>query len=534
MPYSLRQLDLNSRLNALPEPIYPAREVAAWEQRWFRMGNSSFGLMQQAALTMANQLMPTLSDYIQANKTLSHPTAHLPKIVVWCGAGNNGGDGYLLAVYLAERLAGMGSVSIYKVLPPLSADAKKAYDIAADNSLMMTESLNEALGGACVHIDALFGNGLDRDLGAKMLSVVSAFNTAHGLKIAIDLPSGLHPDTGMPLPLATQCDITLCLMGYKAGVLMGHAKSYVGKLICLPLIPADDELPTLAFIDNRLPLLAARHGKHSHQHKGNYGSLMVIGGSEGMGGAVMMAAESALKLGAGRVTVLTHKLHHPAILARTPALMVADMHDAKWLNQLISMDTLCIGMGMGRDTAAASLTYDVLNLAKTQGQTVVLDADALWHLATDDFSSLYEASPLPAHWIATPHHAEAARLLGTTADLVEADRIGAIIALQEKYGGQWLLKGANSLTIDAAGMVRICTLGNAKMATAGMGDTLAGMMAGILAQKPAAPIHGSVIHSICALHAHCGDLLQADTIAIDVSHMAGMAAQVLAHQDEAP
>ncbi len=129
---------------------------------------------------------------------------------------------------------------------------------------------------------------------------------------------------------------------------------------------------------------------------------------------------------------------------------------------------------------------------------------------------------LPANVIATPHHAEAARLLDIHADEVEADRIGAIRALQARYGGQWVLKGANTLSIDMHGKIRICTLGNAAMATAGMGDVLSGMMAGILAQAPDTPIH-----QIVALHAHCGDVLSADGIVVDVNQMGRIASQTL-------
>ncbi|MFB6349134.1 NAD(P)H-hydrate dehydratase [Moraxella sp. ZJ142] len=475
-------------------PVYDAKSVKAWEQRWFELGNQSFGLMQQAALAMAN----TLKSHLKAGS----------RLCIWCGSGNNGGDGYLLGVYLSAWY----QVHIYQVATPSSTDAIQAQQIAK-NTLPIT---NHPV-SADVHIDAMFGNGLMRPLSDAWCDVIEQFNAADGQKIAIDLPTGLHPDTGMPLPKCVSVDMTLCLMGYKAGLLMGHAKSHVGQIINHPLIPADNQLSPIASIDNALPKLA-RHTQHSHQHKGNYGSVMVVGGCATMGGAVIMSAEAAIKTGAGRVTVMTHPAHHAAILARSPNLMLGDIHHI-CPKQLSAMTAVCIGMGLGRDLWSERVFDEWLAALMDLPITVALDADGLWHLGRDK----YQGIRLPSHFIGTPHHAEAGRLLGISADAVESDRIAAIKALQHRYGGQWLLKGANSLTIDDQANVRICTLGNAAMATAGMGDMLSGMMAGILAQAPTA-----TIAAITALHAHCGDLLAKDSLVVDVNQMAVVANRLLA------
>lgn len=490
-----------------PTPVYLANSIKDWENRWFADGNGSYGLMQQAALMMANQLLLTLPP---------------SRICLWCGSGNNGGDGYLLAVYLSRY----HTVTIYQIAPPDTADAVRAYQAAIDAGIGITDAPILA----DVHIDAVFGSGLDRPLSDAMLDIVHTYNAQLGHKIAIDIPTGLHPDTGMPLPVCMSADMTLCLIGHKAGLLMGHAKSHVGQLICLPLIPADNALSVCAWIDNTLPTLTTRDHKHNHQHKGNYGSVLVIGGHPTMGGAVIMSAETAISVGAGRVTVASHQHNHSAIITRKPNLMTADIKNPKSV-KIHQMSAVCIGMGLGRDNWSVH-TYrewmrvlsDFLDGHHSSSSdpvadlttAVVIDADALWHLAT------YHHAKLSDRCICTPHHAEAARLLGISADDVEADRIGAIQALQARYGGQWVLKGANTLTIDQHGTIRICTLGNAGMATAGMGDVLSGMMAGILAQAPNTPIH-----QIVALHAHCGDLLSADGIVVDVNQMGKIATKVL-------
>lgn len=475
-----------------PIPVYTAQAVKDWESRWFAAGNSSYGLMQQAALMMANHLLGQLPP---------------SRVCIWCGNGNNGGDGYLLAVYLSRH----HTVHIYQIAPPASADALRACQAAIDAGI----SITDAPVVADVHIDAVFGNGLDRPLTGEMLAIVDDYNAHTGYKIAIDIPTGLHPDTGLPLPACMRADMTLCLMGYKVGLLTGCAKSHVGKLICLPLIPADDALITTAHIDNTLPTLPTRDGSRSHQHKGDYGSVMVIGGHPTMGGAVIMSAETAISVGAGRVTISTHPNHHPAIIARKPNLMV---HDIDQMDEARPehMTAICIGMGLGRDKWSLVVCDAYRQKLAQLSIPIIIDADALWCLAH------CSDTHLPANVIATPHHAEAARLLDIHADEVEADRIGAIRALQARYGGQWVLKGANTLTIDMHGVIRICTLGNAAMATAGMGDVLSGMMAGILAQAPDTPIH-----QIVALHAHCGDVLSADGIVVDVNQMGRIASQTL-------
>ena len=476
-----------------PTPIYTANAVKDWQNRWFGLGNRSFGLMQQAALMMSN----TLKAHLKPDSS----------ICIWCGVGNNGGDGYLLGVYLSEYY----HVSIYPALPAKSDDAVWAYQDAVAANLPILQSPTEA----DIHIDALFGDGLTRPLDDIWCTIIEQYNAIKGIKIAIDIPSGLHPDTGMPLPCATQVDITLCLMAYKAGLFMGHAKNYVGRIINHPLIPADALLEPIAIINNRLPSLPNRTRHNSHLHKGGAGSVMVIGGSALMGGAALMSAEAAIQVGAGRVTVMTHPNHHTAIISKSPNLMLGHI-DKIDQTQLADMTTICFGMGLGRDDWAKSIFKKWLAILMTHPMPIVLDADALWHLANQP------SSRLPDHCIGTPHHAEAGRLLGISATQVEADRMAAIIQLQNHYGGQWILKGANSLSIDTLGNISICTLGNAGMATAGMGDVLSGMLAGLLAQDATLPFA-----QIIALHARSGDILSQESISVDVNKMGNTAAKLL-------
>lgn len=489
-----------------PMPVYRSLQIKQWEQRWFEQGNSSFGLMQQAAWAIAQKIFDKINHLNQ-----SFP---ISQVIVWCGSGNNGGDGYLSAVYL-QRLLMRIDVFILATKPPSTPDCQKAAAYAQAHKLKTIDNFDQNHINT-VHIDAMFGNGLNQPLQDVDYRWVEQFNQTAGFKIAIDLPSGLHPDTGMPMPICTICDMTISIMGYKIGLFSGQAKSYVGQLVNQALIPPDDKLHPIATIRNSFPKLPKRHGAGSHQHKGNFGSVLVIGGHAMMGGAAILSGTSAIAVGAGRVTVMCHKNHHAALLSLSPNLMLADI-DQFNIDQLSGMDTVCFGMGLGRDEWSKDRFEHIFNaLIKTNAQkNIILDADALWHLSNKKVT-------LPNHWIATPHHAEAARLLNVTPNQVESDRLNALFELAGRYGGRWVLKGANSLSLESEN-VYICTLGNAGMATAGMGDVLSGMIAGIIAQN-----HNAPLSTIVALHAHCGDILAADSVSVDVIQMAKTAAKILA------
>ena len=199
-------------------------------------------------------------------------------------------------------------------------------------------------------------------------------------------------------------------------------------------------------------------------HKGSYGHVLVVGGHEQMGGAVIMAAEAAFHAGAGKVTVVCHRNHHQAILSRAPNIMLRDINalDENNIKEILSqIDAICFGMGLGRDDWAKQIYQQWFNLLNQSTRLeIVLDADALWFLAK-------QPEKLNTHIYATPHPGEAATLLGCSTAQIENDRIAAIYALQQKYAGQWVLKGAGSLILEDN--LYICTQGNAGMGTGGMG-----------------------------------------------------------------
>ncbi|MDR2213980.1 MAG: NAD(P)H-hydrate dehydratase [Pseudomonadales bacterium] len=237
-------------------------------------------------------------------------------------------------------------------------------------------------------------------------------------------------------------------------------------------------------------------------HKGHYGHVLVVGGGIGMGGAALMAAEAAARSGAGLTSVVTHPSHAGNFLARCPELMVTGANDAQVINALGERaTTLVVGPGLGRDPWAKSMFVQTLALALRQQLPVVVDADGLGLLAIPPT----RPDPQP-QWLLTPHAGEAARLLGSSREEVEANREAAVRALQRRYGGVALLKGHGTLVCYERGarqVVECCRHGNPGMASGGMGDVLSGILGGLLAQG--LPLRDAARLGVC-LHGKAADL----------------------------
>ncbi|MEI2556774.1 NAD(P)H-hydrate dehydratase [Acinetobacter pittii] len=459
--------------------VYHSDDIRAWERRWFAAQNSSLGLMQQAAWSITQQLIVLFENHATKN------------IAVWCGQGNNAGDGYFIASYLKQ--AGF-NVEIFAAQLGESADLHCAAQFAREIKVLIHSNFEIKRTFDC-HIDALFGIGLNRELNIDWQQVIQIFNEQLGLKISIDVPSGLQANTGRVLPCAVRANHTFTVLGPKAGLFTGQGKEYAGQVHLINLIPVDQELKPLAYLS---PTNIKLPQRMAFGHKGSYGHVLVVGGHEQMGGAVIMAAEAAFHAGAGKVTVVCHRNHHQAILSRAPNIMLRDINalDENSIKEILSqVDAICFGMGLGRDDWAKQIHQQWFKLLSHSTRLeVVLDADALWFLAK-------QPEKLNTHIYATPHPGEAATLLGCSTAQIENDRIAAIYALQQKYAGQWVLKGAGSLILEDN--LYICTQGNAGMGTGGMGDVLAGMIASLKAQ-----FHkGIALHEIVTLHAQAGDKL---------------------------
>lgn len=540
----------------LPIALYNSQQVYAMEQEWFAQGYDSFALMQQAAWQMTQRIIQfdvqRYERFAEAlaygNKVCSRPNRK-PQASIWVGRGNNGGDGWLIAYYLKQAgwQVEIISVGIDKIKDSKPCNNKEAVSdaikaqcmaVTADcpyqrfeessyyknnlnqNSVNQNNSslvLSNNLAVADVYIDALFGIGLNRAPEGIYKQAIKTFNKVaeqvNALAIAVDIPSGLIASTGQVFEqLAIQADITLCLIARKLGLHTKDGMDYSGKIVDVPLIPYKPVTPVATLLKTAYGLSARRQ----NSYKGSYGHVLIIGGnridgSQGMGGAAILASASAMATGAGKITVACHNAFHGALLTSLPDAMTIDLHDENGVNNLIKdASVVAIGMGLGRDNNAKMLFINYVQAVMKQGCAIVIDADGLYHLAALQADNHKLVAKLREysndHRVClTPHSGEAAKLLDKEISVVEEDRLSAIKQCAEVYGGDWVLKGAGSLVLEQ-GQVYVCDVGNAGMASAGMGDVLSGVIAGLLAQQDLANKSRSLRQSVL-IHGLAGDTL---------------------------
>jgi len=377
---------------------------------------------------------------------------HSNTIWVACGPGNNGGDGLIAAQYLqrwGKKVSLTGPVSVAK------AAALDGLSWAAEAPIKCE-----------LAIDALFGIGAVRGITGVYADWIAQLNQLQVPVLAVDVPSGLHADSGMaaegPWVMA---DHTLSLLTLKPGLFTGNGRDACGQIWWNSLGIDTTQSPADALLSGAPVPRIRPH----NSHKGSYGDVAIVGGAHGMEGAAILAASAALCGGAGRVFLsLRSKLAAPQ--AVPPELMVRTLQSLP-LDQL----TVVAGCGAGEQLAAD------LPAIITQSQQLVLDADALNTLAQrPDLQSLL--SQRPAHrTVLTPHPLEAARLLGTNVQSVQSDRLQAAQVLSGRFNACVVLKGSGSIISAPNHTTRINPTGNARLACAGTGDVLAGLTGALMA-----------------------------------------------------
>lgn len=398
---------------------------------------------------------------------------HARNIAVFCGPGNNGGDGFLIAQLALQagfdvRLYFLGQREAAK------GDAASALD-AFESAGGVIESFGlEQLPQYDVVVDALLGTGLGRGLKADFRAAVQSINACRSPVLAVDIPSGIDADTGKVWGVAVRAQATATFIGRKLGLYTGAGSAHAGAVKFFDLsAPAAvyADMPHLARCVTQLECARALPARPADAHKGSHGHVLCVGGNHGMGGAVRMAAEAALRVGAGLVSVATHAEHTAAMTQARPELMCRGVAEAKDLDVLTAAaGAIAVGPGLGQDAWARALFARVLELK----QPLVVDADALNLLAAEPCAR--------GNWILTPHPGEAARLLGWDTSTVQADRPAAVSALVERFNAVVVLKGAGSLIKAPDGALFLCEAGNPGMATGGMGDVLTGVIASLVAQ----------------------------------------------------
>ncbi|MDZ7789438.1 MAG: NAD(P)H-hydrate dehydratase [Xanthomonadales bacterium] len=392
-------------------------------------------------------------------------------VSICCGGGNNGGDGYVMARLASEDGLAVQLIAMKSPDELTGTAARAANDwLAAGGTI---ENPDERLRGDVI-VDALLGTGLDRPVRDDYARLIDHINDTGRAVLAIDVPSGLDADTGMPLGRCTRADATVTFIGRKRGLYTGQAGRWCGAVLFDALdtpaaiheaVDADATLLQAARLHAGLP------ARPADTHKGDLGRLLVVGGNHGMAGAPVLAGRAALRTGSGLVTLATRSAHATLAPAVQPELMSHGVETLEELESLVERaDALALGPGLGRDDWAQALWKRSIET----DCALVVDADGL---------NLLAAEPTRRdNWILTPHPGEAARLLDSSVAEIQADRFAAAASLAERFDAVVILKGHGSLVAGPGATAAVCAYGNAAMASAGMGDALTGIVASLLGQ----------------------------------------------------
>ena len=394
-----------------------------------------------------------------------------------CGAGNNAGDGYVVAGL--ARDAGL-DVQLLQVGDPakVKGDALAAKRFAECRLGAISATGGDWLLQGDVVVDALLGTGLRGEVRETFREGIEHVNGAGRPVLALDVPSGVDADTGGLLtPEPVQADLTVTFVAFKVGLATGPGVDYAGDVLLADLgVPDDvfDRRGLAVEFGDGLRRLERRRGAH----KGDFGRLLIVGGDADMGGAVLLAGEAALRTGVGSATVATRGVNRAAVLARRPELMVRAAETAADIADLAErVDAIAVGPGLGQSEWAERL----LDACLAAGKPLAIDADGLNILAKRGAERGEAAGlqGLPTGTVLTPHPGEAGRLLGKDAAWVQSHRLEAAATLS-RYGATVVLKGAGTLIAWGGAARSICLAGNPGMATAGSGDVLTGIVGALL------------------------------------------------------
>ncbi|MCD2448947.1 NAD(P)H-hydrate dehydratase [Methylicorpusculum oleiharenae] len=439
----------------LPIELYRVNQVRTFD----RIAIEEYGIT-------GYELMSRAGDFIFNTIVSNCPDCR--NWAVFCGGGNNGGDGYVVARLALE--AGINAC-VYPIVDgaALKGDARLAFEAyTLAGGIFKPFTPDSALETDLI-VDALLGSGLDRPVSGLYAKAINAINASASPVIAADIPSGLNADTGKVMGEAVKADYTVSLVGLKQGLFTGDAADFCGTILF-----SDLDIPQQVYERQhcsarrlmRIPF--ARRSRCAH--KGVNGHVLIVGGDYGFSGAVRLAAEAALRIGAGLVTVATRPEHALTLNLDRPEIMCHGISDAYQLSERIKRaSVIVLGPGLGSQLWGRSLFDAVLQSDKP----IVMDADGL--------TILSRGTVHRDNWVLTPHPGEASRLLTASIAAIEADRFYAVSEMQKAYGGIVVLKGAGSLVANKTD-IAISPTGNPGMASGGMGDVLSGVIGGLIAQ----------------------------------------------------
>jgi len=435
------------------------------------------------------------------------------RVVVVCGKGGNGGDGFVVARRLKQRGA---RVAVWLAARPEEITGDPAPKLAALRRSGLRpvviddqRSLAESLGEADLVVDALLGTGSQGAPRGTTAAAITAINESRRFVVALDIPSGLPADGGPPSGPAVRAEVTTTFAALKRGLVTGPGLDWTGRVAVVDIGIPDAEIRrgVTTFLLEASDVAAHVPRRRPSAHKGTYGRLLIVAGSVGKTGAAALAARAAMRSGAGLVTVATAASQQPIVatlvleamtepVPETAARSVA-LKAREVLDELAdARDAIAVGPGLGLDAETQALARE---LAHDLRRPLVIDADALTALA----GHLDTLRGAPAPRCLTPHPGELARVLGRSVAEVERDRIETARACAATYGVHLVLKGAGTVIAGPDGGVFVNPTGNPGMASGGTGDVLTGILGALFARglDPLAAIQTGVY-----LHGLAGDL----------------------------
>ncbi len=480
-------------------------------KRWETFAEEYIGLSEETLMETAGMAV--------AGEILLRMKKKIGKAVVVCGMGNNGGDGFVCARFLRnagvhtevlllgnpERLKGASAI-YFQTLPLSGVNAstfRKAVDVLP------------SVFRADVIVDALIGTGFSGAVTEEKGNLIKMMNAAHGLRVAIDVPSGVAADTGEIPSVAVKADVTVALGAMKRAHVLSPAAEHCGDVVVADIgIPEKRGRKRPVFYVDRKRAVADLPKRDRRSHKGENGFVGIIAGSANMAGAGLLAAQGALYAGAGKVELLTTKSVARSLAGRIPEVMVRGVADGDAfsaadvetvLAAAEAYDVVVMGPGLSRAEGTQDFVEKILQkLAKP----MVLDADALYAVAVRKM----DLAQLPGKFVLTPHVGEFSRLTGLSAEETEAARIDVVANYAKTTKTTVVLKGAPTVTADCTGTAFVNSTGNPGMATGGMGDTLSGVIAALIGEtKKRNPTPEDTVDAAVYLHGLAGDLLAKET-----------------------
>lgn len=468
--------------------VLKASDVRELDKETIQGGISSKALMKQAALSLAERMREVMKE--QGNR-----------ICIVCGPGNNGGDGFALAEILHQDEAIELTILCLCEEEQMSLDEAYYAKRCKEAGITWMTANDGILAKADMIVDCLFGTGLCREVHGAYAKLIQEINASSAYVLACDIPSGLHADEGICMNECVKADETITFAAGKLGLYIKEGIPHAG---------------IVRIVDIGIPeqLLKQKHGyeildafvfsqckpqRTAHSHKGSYGKALIIGGSFGMSGAVVLAARAALRCGLGTCTIMAEEKSLPIIASMLPEAMVMPLpaiaDEAAIQAILKQYDTIAIGNGLGR----TNYTKWLVKQAWESEVSCVFDGDALYLLG-----KLHEKAKRNAKTVLTPHPKEVSYLLGTGIGEVLESPSETLYRLENAYQGATIVMKDTRTMISDGQHRYINVIGNDGLATGGSGDTLCGMILGFLAQHAS-----SIDASLCGvyLHAACADAL---------------------------